>query len=218
MTRVSAWGGSNLASPTIWLGGKGATLSSPLRPHEALKLEMTFALQCRSTAFIAESAHSVLPCRMQARQLSTKQRRPDTPLSAESPVLPTPARVQAELLQQFALLQQADVEAKRRQEHDHSTSVSMHGSILGEIEEMRQQLGSVISSRDSTQQLLRQVLGEVQELRLQQQQVDSRTAEAVQHAMAAAASAEAVQRQQGALSDEIKVREHVLPCCSLESA
>lgn len=82
--------------------------------------------------------------------------------------------------------------------------------------ELLQQLSLSSVSTDSTEQLLRLVLGEVQELKVQQQQLEALTAEAVQHAMAAAAASAAAQQQQGQLSGEGKVREHALFCCSVD--
>ncbi len=119
--------------------------------------------------------------------------------------------MQAELLQQLALLQQADVEAKRRQEHDRGTLIDMYGNLSNQMGEVQLQLGGVLSSRDSTGQLLRQVLWAVEGLRVElgQQRLDSRTAEALQQAMAAAAASAAAalqQQQHGALAGEVKVR------------
>ncbi len=146
-------------------------------------------------------------------------------------------------MEQFALLQQADWEAKRRHQHDRSTLVNMYDTVSKQVVEVKQQLEGALSSRNSTDELLRQVLGAVEKLQEAQQRLDSRTAEAVQHAMAAAASAEAVQqqvdsrtaeavqhakaaaasaaavqRQQGALADEIKVRSMCCPTIPLNHA
>lgn len=126
--------------------------------------------------------------------------------------------MQAELLQQFALLQQADVEAKRQQEYDRNTSFSMYANLSDQIAEAHERLDDLSISRGNStdaEQLLRQVLGAVEGLRaeLVQQRVDSRTAEAVQHAMAAMAAAGAAaaaqqqqQQQHGQVVGDNKVR------------
>lgn len=113
-------------------------------------------------------------------------------------------------MEQFALLQQAEWEAKRRHQHDRGTLINMYDTVSKQMVEVQQQLAGVLSSRNSTEQLLRQVLGAVEDLQAAQQRVDSRTAEAVQHAKAAAVSAAAAAQQQAALADEIKVRGHAL--------
>lgn len=128
-------------------------------------------------------------------------------MSRALPVLHTytPA-LQAELLQQFALLQQTESEAKRQSDDERALVLHMYQAVSQQLDDIRAQLHRRDREDGSTAATLGQVLGVVQAV---QKRVDTRTAQAVHHAKAAASSAAAAQQQQGALAEGIKVRKHL---------
>ncbi len=124
--------------------------------------------------------------------------------------------LQAELLQQFALLQQTESEAKRQSDDDRALVLHMYHTVSQQLDDIRAQLHKRDREDGSTAATLGQVLGVVRnngsilgDVQAAQKRVDTRTAQAVQHAKAAAASAAAAQQQQGALAEGIKVRSYV---------
>ncbi len=123
--------------------------------------------------------------------------------------------LQAELLQQFALLQQTESEAKRQADDARNLTLQLHQSVSQQLSDIQAQLQYRRGREDgSTSTTLEQVLDFVRtsnhllgDIHAAQKREDARAAQAAQQAKAAAASAAAVQPDQGVLAEGVlKVR------------